>query len=128
MYLLDTNACIDFLEGRSDPLAHRIEAHFGALAISTITAAELLVGRKTSEDAKGDARKLDAFIASVEVLAFDLATARVYGDIIREIGVDRKSFDRLIGVQAVALGLILVTRNSKHFADVPGLRVENWTM
>ena len=128
MYLLDTNACIDFLEGRSDPLARRIEAHFGALAISTVTAAELLVGRKTSDDAKGDARKLDAFIASVEVLAFDLATARVYGDIIREIGVDRKSFDRLIGVQAVALGLILVTRNSKHFADVPGLRVENWTV
>ena len=128
MYLLDTNACIDFLEARSAPLAKRIEANFDALAISTVTAAELLVGPKTSEDPKGDARKLDAFIASVEVVAFDLSAARIYGEIIREIGVERKSFDRLIGVQAVTLGFTLVTRNGKHFADVPGLRVENWTV
>ena len=128
MYLLDTNACLDFLDARSLAVAKRIEANVGALAISTITAAELLVGPKTSEDPKGDARKLDAFIASVHVVPFDLETARVYGNIIREIGVERTSFDRLIGVHAVALGFTLVTRNRKHFADVPGLRIENWAV
>jgi tRNA(fMet)-specific endonuclease VapC len=126
MYLLDTNACIDFLEARSLALAKRIEANFDALAISTITAAELLVGPKTSEDPEGDAQKLDIFIASVQVVDFDLAAARAYGDVIRKIGVERNSFDRLIGVQALVLGFTLVTRNGKHFADVPGLRVENW--
>jgi tRNA(fMet)-specific endonuclease VapC len=28
----------------------------------------------------------------------------------------------------LALGLTLVTDNVKHFADVPGLKVENWTV
>jgi tRNA(fMet)-specific endonuclease VapC len=39
----------------------------------------------------------------------------------------RSSFDRLIAAHALALGFVLVTNNEKHFIDVPGLRVENWT-
>lgn len=128
MYLLDTNVCIDFLDARSDKLAERMAANFGRLTISTITAAELLVGSKTSDDPVNDERKVDALIAGLEVAPFDLSAARSYGDVIRDIGVKRKSFDRLIGVQALALGLVLVTRNGKHFADVPGLLVENWTV
>ena len=30
--------------------------------------------------------------------------------------------------RALAEGLIIVTRNEKDFADVPGLKVENWTV
>lgn len=128
MYLLDTNVCIDFLDGRSDLLAQRMEANFGKLAVSCISVAELLVGNKLSKDPEGDRQRVDIFLTGVEVASFDLAAARVYGDIIRGIGVNRKSFDRLIGVQAVQLALTLVTRSEKHFADVPGLKVENWTV
>lgn len=127
MYLLDTNVCIDFLLGRSDVLAQRMADNFGALAISSITAAELLVGSRTSTDEEEDERRTDKFIASVDVIDFSLDDARVYGEIVREIGVRRKSFDRLIGVQAVRLGLTLVTRDSGHFSDLPGLSIENWT-
>lgn len=128
MYLLDTNVCIDFLDGRSAALAERMAQRFGQLAISSITAAELLVGNRTSTDPIGDARRIDMFIAGVDVADFALEDARLYGGIIREIGVQRKSFDRLIGVQALRLGFTLVTRNARHFADVRGLRVENWTL
>lgn len=128
MYLLDTNVCIDFLDGRSGLLAQRMEANFGKLTVSSISMAELLVGSKLSEDPKGDRERIDIFLSGVNVAPFDAAAARLYGDIIRGIGVKRKSFDRLIGVQAVQLGLTLVTRNEKHFADVPGLKVQNWTV
>ena len=100
----------------------------GAALAGTVSVAELLVGSKSSEDPEGDRQKVDIFLSSVDVASFDLAAARVYGDVIRDIGVMRKSFDRLIGVQAVHLGLTLVTRNEKHFADVPGLKIENWTV
>ena len=128
MYLLDTNACIDFLNGRSDQLARRIDAAFGQLTVSTITVGELLVGKKTSSDPDGDERRIRTFVSGVQVAPFDEASAQTYGATIRKIGVQRKSFDRLIGIQAVTLGLTLVTRNTKDFADVPGLVVENWTV
>ena len=35
--------------------------------------------------------------------------------------------DRLIAAHALALDLTLVTNNERDFADVPGLRIENWT-
>jgi Predicted nucleic acid-binding protein, contains PIN domain len=127
MYLLDTNACIDFLDGRSDALARRMGEHFGALAVSSITVGELMVGSKQSQDPKRDAERINIFVASVEIADFNLACARRYGSVIREIGVRRKSFDRLIGVQALELGLTLVTRNQRDFADVPGLSTEDWT-
>lgn len=128
MYLLDTNACIDFLIGRSAQLAERMAEAFGRLTVSMITVAELKVGNKTSRDAEGDKRRLDAFLAGVDVLPFDDAAAITYGSIARQIGVRRHSFDRLIAAHALSLGLILVTRNEADFADVPGLRIENWTL
>lgn len=127
MYLIDTNACIDFLLGRSEPLARRIEPAFERIAISTITLAELHVGHRTSTDPMGDLRRLTVFAAAILILPFDERAATIYGGIVREIGVKRRSFDRLIGSQALAVGRTLVTNNEADFADIPGLTVENWT-
>ncbi|MBV2148739.1 type II toxin-antitoxin system VapC family toxin [Sphingobium sp. AS12] len=127
MYLLDTNVCIDFLLGRSPLLAKRVGRAFGTLALSAITVAELRVGSRTSSDPQGDARRIDSFVAALPVIAFDEAAATTYAQVVRTIGVRRKSFDRLIGAQAVASQRILVTRNEADFADIPGLRIEDWT-
>lgn len=126
MYLLDTNACIDFLDGRNKGVAARIAKEFGRLAVSTITIAELMVGSKTSTDPEGDRRKIETFVANIDVLPFDADAAALYGDVIRQVGVKRKSFDRLIGVQALLHSAVLVTSNGKDFTDIPGLTFENW--
>jgi tRNA(fMet)-specific endonuclease VapC len=128
VYLLDTNVCIYFLLGQSNVLESRIDAAFGNLTVSTITVAELRVGNKTSTDPKRDEQRLNAFLAGLDIAMFDETAAIAYGLAVRDIGVKRKSFDRLIGAHALALGLTLVTNNPKHFADVPGLKVENWTV
>lgn len=128
MYLLDTNACIDFLERRSERLIAAVDRNFGQLSVSSITAAELLVGARGSTDSKRDAEHIEMFLSGLVVHPFDLRAARKYGALIRQIGVRRNSFDRLIGVHAVTLGHTLVTRNRQDFADVPGLVVEDWTV
>ena len=127
MSLLDTNVCIDFLAGRSEALARRMEENFGKLAISSITLAELIVGVRTSTDPERDAQRIDRFATLTAVIDFNEACARRYGAVVGAIGVRRKSFDRLIGVQALEHGMTLVTRNGRDFADVPGLAVEDWT-
>lgn len=67
---------------------------------------------------------LDAFIAEIPVLDFDQAAGRAYA----RLPFKRGRFDRLIGAHALSRGLILVTNNEQDFADIPGLKVENWTI
>jgi tRNA(fMet)-specific endonuclease VapC len=45
---------------------------------------------------------------------------------LRRIGRTVDDFDLLIGSTAINRDLILVTRNTKHFADMIGLTLENW--
>lgn len=127
MYLLDTNACIDFLIGRSRQLAERIVQERDRLSISAVSEAELRVGSRTSTDRPGDLQRIDAFLAVLNVVAFDSRAAGVYGDLVRALGVRRSNFDRLVASHALATGSILVTNNERDFADIPGLSVENWT-
>lgn len=129
MFLLDTNVCIDFARARSEALRERIRANYSlGLSISTITLAELRVGARHKGADAADEELLDNFVNVLGLKEFDAAAAETYGRIAREIGVKRRSFDRLIAAHAVSLGLILVSRNGKDFVDVPGLKVENWTV
>ncbi|MBU6269623.1 MAG: type II toxin-antitoxin system VapC family toxin [Sphingomonadales bacterium] len=128
MFLLDTNICIDFVDGRSEAARQRVRTQFASgLAISSVTAAELLAAARHSADPVEDRRRIERFIGLVDCLAFDDAAARAYAGMVRDIGVRRRSFDRLIAAHALARGLVLVTSNVKDFADVPGLKVEDWT-
>ena len=120
-YLLDANICINILAGKSEPAAQRISrCPVGSLVTSAVVYAEVMIG----------ARRFDAvdralaFFAQVPVLPFDAAA----GDAYSQLPFKRGSYDRLIAAQAVALGLTVVTSNLKDFADVPGLKVENWTV
>jgi tRNA(fMet)-specific endonuclease VapC len=127
-YLLDTNACLDYLLRRNAELVARTGEMFGRLTVSAITAAELRVGSRTSKDPEADDRIVDVFLTQVSVVPFDEAAAIAYGAIVRRGGMQRGSFDRLIAAHAVALGLTLVTNNERHFRGIQGLIVENWTL
>ena len=67
---------------------------------------------------------LAKIIEQVAVLPFDQAAASIYA----ELSFKRAGYDRLIAAHAMALGLIVATANVRDFADVPGLRVEDWTL
>lgn len=129
MYLLDTNICIDFIDARSTVVRERFDAQRGVqLSVSAITAGELLVGPMHSEDPEGDRDKIERFLSIIDVHDFDYVAAEFYAQLVQRVGMKRRSFDRLIAAHALALGLTLVTNNAKHFADVPALKVENWTV
>ncbi len=128
MYLLDTNVCIDFALARSDALRDRIRDAFPhGLSISAITLGALRVGARHPGADPADDERLDKLVRVLTLRDFDAAAAEAYGRIARRIGLKRRSFDRLIAAHAVSLGLTLVTRDETDFADVPGLKVENWT-
>ena len=122
-YLLDSNIVIRVLAGTGTPLLSRIAAcEEGDVAVSAIAFAEVALG---SWNGKSPSMfVLDQFSRHIPVLPFDLLAAKYYP----ELPFKRASFDRLVAAHALSLNLILVTDNVRDFADVPQLRVENWTL
>ena len=121
-YLLDSNIIIKLVMNSNAALVRRAgECDEGDIVTSAIAVAEVAYG---SEHEKPPAiEQLQAFLDEVPVLAFDQAAALAYAS----LPFKRRSYDRLIAAHALSTGLIVVTDNMKHFADVAGLRVENWT-
>lgn len=120
-FLLDSNICIYLLAGLSLETKARAEAcRPGELVTSAVAYAEVMVG------ARRDAtmNKADALFGIVSVLPFDTAAGRAYA----RLPFKRARFDRLIAAHALSLDLTLVTANDRDFADVVGLKVENWTV
>lgn len=119
-FLLDSNIGIYILKGTAPAAAARMMAtEVGAMVTSSICVGEMLVGAGDHER-----RMLDVLLRQIAVLPFDEAAARCYAT----LPFKRRGFDRLIAAHALALGLVVVTANIVDFADVPGLRVEDWML
>ena len=72
---------------------------------------------------------LDRFLSPLNVLDYDQAAARKYGELrayLDKQGTPIGPLDQQIAAHALALGLTLVTNNVREFERVPGLTVENW--
>jgi tRNA(fMet)-specific endonuclease VapC len=122
-YLLDTNVCIYLLEGLSDKARKRVEACApGEVASSVICYAEVMRG---IDAANVEAvAKTERLFAAIPAMDFGRDAALCYA----KLAFRRHSFDRLIAAHALSLGVVLITNNEAGFADVPGLKVENWTL
>lgn len=120
-FLIDTNICIYVLDGRGEGIRRRIESHKrGELVTSAIVRAEVMLGAKAWDQVC----RAEALFAQIEALPFDMRAADAYA----AIPFYRGNLDRFIGAHAIALGLTLVTNNESDFDDMPGLKVENWTV
>lgn len=128
-FLLDTNACIHFLNGTSDRVAQRIlGAGPGKVAISSITLAELHFGAARSTRADANLERVETFAEELTCYSFDDDCAARFGRIKAELlsaGRPTPDFDLAIAAVAMVHGLTVVTAD-RHFADVPGLAFADW--
>jgi len=128
-FMLDTNLCIYAIKHRPPEVIAALRAHESAgLGLSSITVAELYFGVAKS----GSARNLSAleqFLAPLELADFDRSAAAAYGPLraaLEAAGTPIGPLDTQIAAHALALGVTLVSNNTREFARVPGLRLENW--
>jgi len=129
-YLLDTNACVDYLSGRYSNVIIRIQRSSpDDLRLSSVVVAELRYGADRSAHPKANHSRLDALVEEIESLDFDLAAAAAYGRVragLEAAGRPIGPNDLLIAAHAVSRRLTLVTDNVREFRRVKGLKVENW--
>jgi tRNA(fMet)-specific endonuclease VapC len=122
-YLLDSNVIIALAMNRIEGVVRRAaECDEGDMVTSAIAIAEVAFGSHRGDPPATE--QLQAFVEEVPVLDFDYKAALAYAT----LPFRRASYDRLIAAHALSHDLIVVTDNERHFADVPGLKVENWTV
>ncbi len=127
-YFLDTNAVIALTNNSSPRLRRRVrQAAPPEIAVSVIVMQELYFGAYKSRRQTQNLAVADAL--QFEVIEFNQDDARHAGEIrafLRARGTPIGPYDVLIAGQAVARDAVLVTRNTREFARVPRLRIENW--
>jgi tRNA(fMet)-specific endonuclease VapC len=129
-FLLDTNACVDYFTGRYPRVVARIQDSSPEdLFLSAVVVAELRYGADHSARRRTNHSRIDALIAEIEPLDFDLRAAATYGRVRARLevgGTPIGSNDMLIAAHALSRGLTVVTDNAAEFRRVKGLKVENW--
>lgn len=131
-HLLDTNICVHTLKNEFGIRQLIAETGIQQCFLSQITVAELLFGIENSapERRSHNRQNLEQFqdIFSGRILGIDQALAEYARQkvMLRQMGRPVDDFDLLIGATAIAHNLILVTRNTRHFADMSGIQLVNW--
>jgi tRNA(fMet)-specific endonuclease VapC len=129
-YLLDTNVCVDYLNGRYPKVIERLhQVQPGDVAVSVIAVAELRYGADRSSRPEENHKRLDLLLEDLAALEFDLDSAAEYGQVRSELertGTPIGPNDMLIAAQARAHDLILVTDNLSEFERIDRLSVETW--
>ncbi|MFT4102083.1 MAG: type II toxin-antitoxin system VapC family toxin [Burkholderiaceae bacterium] len=128
-YLLDTNILSEVIRNPDGPAARRIE-RAGPKEIFTniIVAAELRYGCAKKGSPKLLAR-VEGILETIPVLPLDIPADAKYGGIRAELEAAGQPIgmnDLLIAAHACALGLTLVTGNTRELSRIRGLDVENW--
>ncbi len=128
-YLLDTNICIYYLNGKFE-LDDKLDAvGIENCYISEITVAEMKYGAEKSQRINENLMTISLFQSRVQVVpifgAIDFYAKEKARPQKQGITVDE--FDLLIGATAVTNGLVMVTNNISHFYRIDGIELEDWT-
>jgi tRNA(fMet)-specific endonuclease VapC len=130
IYLLDTNTCIGYLNGRSIGVLRRLQALPSQdVAVCSVVKAELFYGSMRSNNPARSLAQQQDFLNRFISLPFDDQSAVIYGQIRAGLAVSGTPIgpnDLLIASIALAKNLILVTHNTREFIRVQGLRLEDW--
>jgi tRNA(fMet)-specific endonuclease VapC len=130
-YLLDTNAVSHHVANHPPQVRRKLESVGGsAVAISTVTEAELRYDLARNPGAMRRRASVESFLANTTIFPWSSAAAQVYGLLRAEQ--ERKGRplsveDLMIAAHALSLGLVLIT-NDQAFRFVEGLKTEDWTI
>lgn len=129
-YLLDTNACIQYLARPHSPVATRMATIARReIFLCDIVKAELYYGAYKSSRQSSNLDFFEEFFGEFISLPFDGKAAKIYGQIrtnLESRGVPIGAYDLQIAAIALLHNLILVTHNTREFSRVEGLQFEDW--
>ena len=128
-FLLDTNIWFGLARGESGLRERLGRVPPTQIFCCSVVRAELLFGARRSQRVDENLEGFGRLLQPFESVPFDDMAAGSY-DLIRAVlekaGTPLGANDMLVAAIALTRDFTLVTRNSREFARVPGLRVEAW--
>lgn len=128
-YLIDTDIIIFALRGDKSVLAKFAENKNIPISISMITYAELIFGAKRSQNEQKNMIKVNHIREIYPIEKLSEGVMEVFADIKAKMydrGIRIEDMDLFIAATAIYNDLTLVTNNTKHFENIPELKIENW--
>jgi tRNA(fMet)-specific endonuclease VapC len=130
IYLLDTNVCARYLNGKSLAIRQRLQStNLADIAVCSVVKGELFYGAMKSNNLEKTLDRQQEFLKLFVSLPFDDDASLIYGRIRAELsakGIIIGANDLQIAAIAMVNNLILVTHNVREFSRVNGLRFEDW--
>lgn len=123
--ILDTNAYSDYFRGKMG--LKDIVEEAGEVVMSPVVLGELIGGFKIGNKESKNRETLRKFLdkPGVEVVEITMATAEVYGEIMKSLRKKGKPIptnDIWVAAQAMENGAVLISAD-EHFKKIAGLRV-----
>jgi len=127
-YLLDSDTVSYLVRKVPSVVESAVSVGLANLRLSAITELEIRTGLAIKNDPKLFA-SVSEVLEHLEIIPFDSAAAKDAAKVrafLRSVGKPSGTLDPLIAGHAISLGAVLVTHNTKHFENVPGLALDNW--
>ncbi len=129
-FLLDTDTASRLMRADRTTIKAMRTSGATSIAVSAVTQSELLYGARLRNDKPATMAAVRAFLARVNVHAWDCDAAEIHAQMradIKSLGRSAGAFDLMIAAHALALGQTLVT-SDKAISNlkVNGLKMANW--
>ncbi len=129
MYCLDSSVIIAIFRGDKE-LAKKISnINPDSIFFTENTLCELFKGAYKSAQKEKSLELVNEFAKNYGVLGLSTESCDMFGrdfNALAKAGKQTQEFDLLTAVIAKENNLILVTRNKRHFENVPDLKLEEW--
>jgi tRNA(fMet)-specific endonuclease VapC len=127
-YLVDTDWVADYLAGQTAAIRLINSLFRDGAAISIISYSEIQEGILGSYDPRAARQGFRRLLRSVRVLPITRPIADRNAAIRSQLRsqnkpIDPRAFDLLIAATALEYRLTLVTRNTRHYGDIPGIQL-----
>lgn len=128
-YLIDTNIIVYSLKSQGNVAKYLEEHEYDDKYMSIITYGELYYGAEKSSAKQKNLETLKKVELAYPILPIDKNVMQTFGSIKAELnrkGLSSDNMDLLIAATALVNNCVLVTHNTKHFANINDIVTEDW--
>ena len=128
-FLIDTNILIYRLKNLGNVNDNFLKYKDKQMSVSVISYGELIFGAMKSKSVEKNLETVKNIKSIFPLIDITSDIMEIFGEIkayIQKIGKPVDDMDLLISATAISKGMTLVTHNTKHFENIPNLKLEDW--